>query len=106
METPVGSQESALEGSGTAMTEPRRSFLSGWTRAGVAGLAVGLMLLALGDGARTAAPPTGIDPLDILKLQVRPNVMIMLDSSGSMQESTAGNQMSVLFPFWHQYVRP
>jgi hypothetical protein len=94
METPVVSQANRLEGSGTAMTEARRSFLSGWTRAGLAGLAAGLMLLASGDGARTASAPGGIDPLDILKLQVRPNVMIMLDSSGSMRETTAGNVMA------------
>jgi hypothetical protein len=66
------------------MSETRRRLFSGWARAGISGAALGLMLLMSGDRAR--AVTTGIDPLDILKLQVRPNVIVVLDSSGSMRE--------------------
>jgi hypothetical protein len=54
------------------------------------GLAAGIVLLMAGDHAQTASPAnTGIDPFEILDLQVRPNVIIVLDSSGSMREFTA-----------------
>jgi hypothetical protein len=70
------------------MSKSRRSFLAGWARAGLAGLVAGLMLLLSGDGVRSAG--VGIDPLEILKLQVRANVLLVLDSSGSMGETTGG----------------
>ena len=69
---------------GKAMT--RRGFaLSGR----VAALAVaGVLALSLaGDRGRAAAVPAplyGQDPLEVLELKVRPNVIIVLDSSGSM----------------------
>ncbi len=68
------------------MSEKLRSTLSRRLRAAVFGLAAGLLLLLSGDKASTAII-TGIDPLEILKLQVRPNVLLTLDSSGSMRES-------------------
>jgi hypothetical protein len=56
-----------------------------WGRAGTFGVAGALALALTGDGARTATN-SGIDPLEILKLQVRPNAIVVLDSSGSMRE--------------------
>jgi hypothetical protein len=51
--------------------------------------AVGLLLLAIGDHGSTVSS-RGIDPLEILNLQVKPNVIVVLDSSGSMQETVGG----------------
>ena len=49
---------------------------------GVAGLA----LLLSGDGpVGGAGSPQGIDPLEVLDFYVKPNVLVVLDSSGSMQ---------------------
>jgi hypothetical protein len=51
------------------------------------GLAAGIVLLMAGDHAQTASPAnSAIDPYEILDLQVRPNAIIVLDSSGSMRE--------------------
>ena len=51
------------------------------------GLAAGVVLLMMGDHAQTAsAANSGIDPYEILDLQIRPNAIIVLDSSGSMRE--------------------
>jgi hypothetical protein len=68
--------------------------VTGWSARGrrrwttLASAAV-LALVFGGDRARTqtASPIQGIDPLEILNLQVKPNVIIVLDSSGSMQET-------------------
>jgi hypothetical protein len=68
------------------MSEKSRSSLSRRARGAVFGLAAGLLLLLSGDKASTSVV-LGIDPLEILKLQVRPNVLLTLDSSGSMRES-------------------
>jgi hypothetical protein len=54
-----------------------------WRRVLVGGLAAGLLGLLVGDRGLTATPP-GIDPLEILDLQVKPNVLFILDSSDSM----------------------
>jgi hypothetical protein len=66
-----------------------------WSRGAGLGLAAILLLVLSGDGIGAAISPHGIDPLDVLDLQVKPNVIIVLDSSGSMQESlgrdSAGN---------------
>jgi len=64
----------------------RRSF---WQR-GVRGLALGaILVLMVGDGVRGAANG-GIDPLEVLKLSVKPNVIVVLDSSGSMTSTPGG----------------
>ncbi len=68
------------------MSEKLRSTLSRRARGAVFGVAAGLLLLLSGDKASTAVV-FGIDPLEILKLQVRPNVLLTLDSSGSMREA-------------------
>src|SRR5262245_3250649 len=80
----TGSLMRNFGGSGTAMSESRRIW-SGWTRMAFFGVAAGLVMLVSGDGVRGSGA-IGIDPLEVLKLQVRPNVMIVLDSSGSMTE--------------------
>lgn len=68
------------------MSEPRRgSYWSGWSRTAFSGAAIGLTLLLSSSSARMATS-TGIDPLEILNLQVRPNILLVLDSSGSMGE--------------------
>jgi hypothetical protein len=67
---------------------PLASARSHWRRAVTFGLGAGLVFLLAGDrGARTAVP-SGIDPLEVLNLQVRANAIIVLDSSGSMRERT------------------
>jgi hypothetical protein len=57
------------------------------TRVAVWGTALLLALALAGDRGRAASvPPTiyGQDPLEVLELKVRPNVIVVLDSSGSM----------------------
>ena len=61
-------------------------------RAGLVwGLAAGVVLLMAGDHAQTASPAnTAIDPYEILDLQIRPNAIVVVDSSGSMREEVTG----------------
>ena len=61
---------------------PARSVLR---RAASAGLVLGLLLVLSGDLARTQAVEIGQDPLEILDLQTKPNVIVVLDSSTSMR---------------------
>jgi hypothetical protein len=70
----------------SVMTSSKR-----WTaaRAVAAGLAAGMFLLMSGDRGGLAATPPGIDPLEILNLQIRANAIVILDSSGSMAETLA-----------------
>jgi hypothetical protein len=57
----------------------------GWRRPLAAGVAIALVGLLAGDrGARTANLVQGIDPLEILDLQVKPNVLFVVDSSHRM----------------------
>jgi hypothetical protein len=65
-----------------------------WARAATAGLAAGLAFLLIGDRGAHSAVPSGIDPLEVLNLQVRANAIIVLDSSGSMGETVGGTQLS------------
>jgi hypothetical protein len=68
-------------------TMTRRAFALGRQIAAFAALAV-LALSLSGDRTSAAgvpAPVYGQDPLEVLELKVRPNVIIVLDSSGSMQ---------------------
>lgn len=57
-----------------------------WTARTVAtGIAAGLLALLAGDGVgRGANQVQGIDPLDILNLQVRPNIVFVVDTSRPM----------------------
>ena len=69
-------------------TEHKRPRRSRW--AGV-GLGAALLMVLTGDGIGQAGITGGIDPLDVLDLQVKPNVIVVLDSSGSMQETLYRN---------------
>ena len=63
-------------------------------RLGTLGLALLLALALAGDRGRAATVPAAIygqDPLEILELKVRPNVVLVLDSSGSMVWTTSGD---------------
>ena len=64
-----------------------RSFSAGlsWRRGLSLVLAAGLMFLLKGDYARAIVVNPGIDPLQILDLQVKPNVLFIIDTSGSMK---------------------
>ena len=60
-------------------------------RLGTLGLALLLALAFAGDRGRAATVPAAVygqDPLEILELKVRPNVVLVLDSSGSMVWTT------------------
>jgi hypothetical protein len=56
-----------------------------WRRGLSLALAAGLMSLLVGDRARAITINPGIDPLAILDLQVKPNVLFIIDTSGSMK---------------------
>ncbi len=47
----------------------------------------GALLFALAGDRGITATPLGIDPLEVLDLQVKPNVIIALDTSGSMEDT-------------------
>lgn len=66
-----------------------RSRRGGLVRAGLLGVLGALVLMVGGDRrAQTApGPDIGIDPLEILNLQIRANALIVLDSSGSMGQT-------------------
>ena len=55
-------------------------------RTGALVLAGALLFILSGDRVMTA-PPLGIDPLEVLNLQVKPNVVVALDTSGSMEDT-------------------
>jgi hypothetical protein len=62
-----------------------------WHRGAAILVAVGLAFALTGDRARAGLiPGVGIDPFEVLDLQVKPNVIVVLDSSGSMTETVLG----------------
>ncbi len=67
---------------GEAMSDGRSS---SWRRAVRGGLAAALFFFLAGDRGAQTALIGGIDPLDILKLQVKNNVAVVFDTSGSMK---------------------
>lgn len=68
-------------------SRPRR----GWRRPLAAGVAIALVGLLAGDrGARSANLVQGIDPLEILDLQVKPNVLFVVDTSIAMGLNHSG----------------
>ena len=63
----------------------------GWRRPLAAGVAIALVSLLAGDrGALTANLVQGIDPLEILDLQVKPNVVFVVDTSTAMGLNAEG----------------
>ncbi len=68
----------------------------GTRRVAVLGAALALTLVVAGDGVRAASSATiwGQDPLEVLELKIRPNVIIVLDSSGSMTATPGGEETS------------
>ncbi|HKC13267.1 MAG TPA: hypothetical protein VKI41_14650, partial [Vicinamibacteria bacterium] len=63
-----------------------------WRRAASMVLVGGLVLLLAGDRGRASVSVTpGIDPLETLDLEIKPNVIIILDSSGSMNDTPGNN---------------
>jgi hypothetical protein len=54
---------------------------------------LGLLLVVMGDRGG-AVVDRGIDPLEVLNLEVKPNVIVVLDSSGSMQETVGGTGLN------------
>ncbi|PYQ04473.1 MAG: hypothetical protein DMF82_10570 [Acidobacteria bacterium] len=67
-----------------------------WARGLSLGLAIGLAILLIGDrSARAITVNPGIDPLSILDLQVKPNVLFIIDTSGSMKWPTDTDNFSV-----------
>jgi hypothetical protein len=68
------------------MNMPRHgSGRSKWLRPIAAGALLGLFLLLSGDGTVHSAVVGGIDPLEVLKLQIKNNVLFVFDTSGSMK---------------------
>jgi hypothetical protein len=70
-----------------------RTRWAGLNRAGLLGLLGALILMVSGDRGAYTAPGVdiGIDPLEILNLQIRANAILVLDSSGSMAETLDAN---------------
>ncbi len=74
--------------------QPSRVPSSAWRRAATAGVVAGLVFLLAGDRGANTAVPAGIDPLEVLNLQVRANAIVVLDSSATMSQTIGGNQLS------------
>ncbi len=74
--------------------QPSRVPSSAWRRAATAGVVAGLVFLLAGDRGANTAVPAGIDPLEVLNLQVRANAIVVLDSSAPMSQTLGGNQLS------------
>src|SRR5687768_512900 len=70
-----------MNGRAVAASAPRRR---GWARAVAAGMALAMAALLVGDRGLTANAVQGIDPLEILNLQVKPNVVFVVDTSVEM----------------------
>ena len=70
-----------MNGRAVAASAPRRRC---WARAVAAGMALAMAALLVGDRGLTANAVQGIDPLEILNLQVKPNVLFVVDTSTRM----------------------
>jgi hypothetical protein len=68
-----------------------------FTARGIAQAMAVILVLVLTGGHAQMAGTGGIDPLEILKQQAKPNVFIVLDTSGSMRESihNSGNATTI-----------
>ncbi len=63
-------------------------------RAALIAVTAGALLVMVGDSRGVAVASRGIDPLEVLNLSIKPNVIVVLDSSGSMQETVGGTDMA------------
>jgi hypothetical protein len=81
-------------GEKTVMRNPKGRLLA---RILSLGVVAACLLVTVGDRAHAILlpPGTGIDPLDILDVQVKNNVLIVLDTSGSMKWPTNIDNFSV-----------
>src|SRR5688572_19843732 len=70
-----------MNGRAVAASAPRRA---SWARTVAAGVALAMAALLVGDRGLTANAVQGIDPLEILNLQVKPNVVFIVDTSVEM----------------------
>jgi hypothetical protein len=57
-------------------------------------LVAGALIFALAGDRGFTATSLGIDPLEVLDLQVKPNVFVVLDTSGSMEDLTDNSASS------------
>ncbi len=73
------------------MSESRPSIVSRRTRGILSGVASALLILMAGDRASTSpiisGIEVGIDPLDILRIQSRPNILLVLSTSSTMSDT-------------------
>jgi len=74
------------------MMERRRSR---WAQTAWLGLAAGLALILTGDQGAQTATLIGIDPLEVLNSRIKSNIMILVDTSGSMKWSVHQDLLSV-----------
>lgn len=90
MDTELGSAPVSKPEEGRHVMKRRFS----WRRMAGMVFAAGLMFVLAGDKGRTSVSSTpGIDPLESLTLQIKPNVIIVLDTSGSMTNSPANHAL-------------
>jgi len=68
---------------------------SGWARTAWLGMAAGLALILTGDQGAQTAMLVGIDPLEAMNSRIKPNIMIVVDTSGSMKWSVNQDVLSV-----------
>src|SRR5207244_4305426 len=73
-------KSSTLQGGAVAMKDRR---WSGWARTAWLGMAAGLALILTGDQGAQTAMLVGIDPLEAMNSRIKPNIMIVVDTSGS-----------------------
>lgn len=74
------------------MTERRRSR---WAQTAWLGLAAGLALILTGDQGAQTSTLIGIDPLEVMNSRIKSNILILVDTSGSMKWSVHQDLMSV-----------
>jgi len=58
-------------------------------------MAAGLALILTGDQGAQTAMLVGIDPLDVMNSRVKPNIMVLVDTSGSMKWSVNQDVLSL-----------
>jgi len=66
-----------------------------WIRVLLAGLGCGVVLLTSGDHVAQTATIGGIDPIEILKVQIKNNVLFVFDTSASMFWTPSNEGISV-----------